>query len=180
MVAADLLERWGIEALHDSAEQLRSGLARDVWITRLLDTLTQEARATGITVETDVTAVRLLELLAGSGASGHECTLVVVGHQGDDARLHCADRALGLDEIAWNLRSRTPIAWTSIDLAVCHASEPYNLAELCQAAGCPVVLSRGPFAYYGRTVGAWILIVRMLAHVGAAPLSWLHDTIWTE
>lgn len=135
------------------------------------------AAAHGVDVVGHATTEQLLARLQAP-APGH--TLVLVAHQDGDG-LHLADGRLGLVEIRdalRRIRDQGGSCYDTVDLAVCGASDPGNLGECFQAAGSTVVLTRGRYAYYGRTLAALCAALRLMESTGPLPLPVLVDEVW--
>jgi hypothetical protein len=107
---------------------------------------------------------------------------MIIAHQ-DEVGVHFADGVMSMDEIgehwSWALQ-RSGAAYATVDLGVCGSEEPGNLAERFQAAGAPVVMSRGPHGFYGRELANLILVLEHLERHGPSPLPRIVDEVWRE
>lgn len=107
-------------------------------------------------------------------------TLMIIAHQ-DSAGVHFTDGVMSMDELGfhWNLALQSSeAAYSTVDLGVCGSEEPGNLAEQFQAAGAPVVMSRGPHGFYGRELANLVLVLEHLERHGPSPLPRIVDEVW--
>lgn len=176
--AVDMIDRWGVADFLAASDEFRGGFLelRRAELTR--HALLAAARAAGAQIIDLPAADEFVALLAAHHPDDDH-TQVVIGHQ-DDEGIHCHDRPVSLAEIEQQLTRTRPagIRCASVDLAVCRAGHPNNLAPLLQSAGAQIVLHRGEFAYYGRTLLTWLIALRLLEAAGPCSLSTLHDRVW--
>ncbi len=87
-------------------------------------------------------------------------TLFLVAHQ-DDAGVHLHDRSVAPAEVYARLRraSAGDPPYATVDLSVCGADRPGNLAVVFQALGASVILTRGSVGYDG---GMFQRLLRLL------------------
>lgn len=105
--------------------------------------------------------------------------LFLVAHQ--DARgVHMFDGAIHPSEVhALMQRKRgSEPPYTTVDLAVCRANRPGNLAATFQALGATVVLTRGEVGYDGGMFRRLLHLLEVLSHESRLSLPEIHDLAW--
>lgn len=102
-------------------------------------------------------------------------TLVLFAHQ-DDRAIHLVDGPCTRDELPVATAHGAPHA--SIDLAVCFAGDPHNLASRVQDLGCPVLTCRRHRAQLGGALFTWMEILHLLREGARVSLPELHELAW--
>ncbi|MCY0989508.1 hypothetical protein OV203_20375 [Nannocystis sp. ILAH1] len=169
-----------LEAPEDSPHHrlVATALRQWDWTEALLVELRARATALGAIVLDTIASSQLIDLFAGATP---DATLVLVAHQ--DARgVHLADGPVPLPALAAvlaRLRRIGHAVWGSVDLGVCHANAPLNLADIVQSAGVPVVMTSGTWAHCARMLGCWSHALDVLAAAETPPsLPRLLDAAW--
>jgi hypothetical protein len=133
----------------------------------------------GVDVVHPATRAHLLDRIR---AGGWGRSLFLIAHQ-DAEGIHLADGPLPLAAARAALADRAAAgagAHDTVDLGVCGAEEEGNLADAFQAAGAPIVTTRGMTSYYGRDIVAALLVIRRLEEHGPAPLPDLTEGAWLD
>lgn len=152
-------------------------LQRRRWNASLVETLVDEGSQLGVCVEPVVTRQLLFDTLCRARPGG---SLAVLAHQ-DERGIHLADGILPICVLGeWLHRNRLAQPFESVDLSVCHVETTRNLADCFQAFGSPVVVTHGKYTQFSRSLGSWILGLRVLSTTRGTAISLpeLFDRVW--
>lgn len=143
----------------DEREAVKAIVTRVRWIETLRRTALDISSRAGVRCIASAESGDLLALLDQPGPIR---TLGLVVHQ-DAQGLHFADGVIPLDAVRARLADmrRRGLVLDAVDLAVCGAEAPGNLADCFQSCGTPLVLTYGPFAHFARAVLGWTNLLSM-------------------
>jgi hypothetical protein len=103
--------------------------------------------------------------------------LFVIAHQDDDG-VHLHDRPVPPAEVRARLAGGDEAPYVTVDLSVCGADRPGNLASVFQALGASVVLTRGNVGYDGGMFQRLLRILELVEGGSRLALPELHDLAW--
>lgn len=160
----------------DEFEAIDAIVTRVRWTEVLQRTASSLASQAGVRYVAEAESGDLLALLDRPGTIR---TLGLAVHQ-DAQGLHFADGVLPLDAVRTRLADmrRRGVPLDAVDLAVCGAEAPGNLADCFQSCGTPIVLTYGPFAHFARVVLGWINLLSLAQRGDDLSLPELIDRSW--
>lgn len=159
----------------DALEAMPAELRGVAWLSLIREALIEEASRIGMEVHAEATRADMMRALS-AGSDG--ATLFLVAHQ-DELGIHLWDAPVAVEEVKREVHlAATYAAFGTVDLAVCGADVPGNLASAFAQQGSPVVLTRGAIGYQGRAMARLLMIVRLLREGCVASLPELHGRAW--
>lgn len=136
----------------------------------------ERARAAGHRVVAEATVEDLTAAPEIAGGS-----LVLLAHQDGDG-IHMHDGPIAPADVRERLEARCGgvAPYTTVDLSVCDADRPGNLAAAFQSLGATVVLTRGHVGYEGGMFRRFLQILDLLDEGRRLSLPELHDLAWAS
>lgn len=159
----------------DALEAMPAELRSVAWLSLLREALVDEAVGIGMEVHAEATRADMERALS---AGSYGATLFLVAHQ-DELGVHLWDAPVAIEEVNRAIhRPAAGAAYGAVDLAVCGADSPGNLASAFARRGSPVVLTRGAIGYQGRAMARLLGLIRLLREGCVASLPELHGRAW--
>lgn len=167
------LDRMSREDVSEAIRSIPTELEAVAWRALVRADFLETAQAAGYRVVPEASSEDLLCAPPSAGGA-----LFLVAHQDEDG-VHLHDRPVTPAEVRARLARSDEAPYATVDLSVCGADRPGNLASVFQALGATVVLTRGNVGYDGGMFQRLLRILELVEGGSRLALPELHDLAWT-
>jgi hypothetical protein len=167
------LDRMSREDVNEAIRSMPADLEAVAWRALVRAEFVEAAQVAGYRVVPEASSEDLLCAPPSAGGA-----LFLVAHQDEDG-VHLHDRPVTPAEVRARLARLAEAPYATVDLSVCGADRPGNLASIFQALGASVVLTRGDIAYDGGMFQRLLRILELVEGGSRLALPELHDLAWT-